>query len=186
MSMARWTTPFQHINNKLPTICLICDDNDCFNESMSAGSPSSTSSSVATDNCGLVDNVAFYINMMAHPITRLPMPTSFDGNTPPFLEWTSGVRGFLQRNDFGLWINLDTAFNEVNPVRLNDIYSARDDTEAIERGIRQHQEGLAALNEELAQREQPVPDGQSACRGATAINGDIANVTGQRDALVTR
>ena len=59
---------------------------------------------------------------MAHPNTRLPMPTSFNGNTPPFLEWTSEVRGFLQLNDFRFLVNLDTAFNEVNPVSLNDIY----------------------------------------------------------------
>ena len=135
MAMARWTTLLQHINNKLPTICLICDSDDCIFETTSAGNPFFTSSSVATDDCDLVDNVAFYINMMAHPNTRLLMPTSFDGNTPPFLEWTSEVRVFCQLNDFGFMINLDTAFNEVNPVSLNDIYSARDDTEAIDNEV---------------------------------------------------
>ena len=123
---------------------------------------------------------------MAHPNTRLPMPTSFDGNTPPFLEWTSEVRGFLQLNDFGFMVNLDTAFNEVNPVSLNDIYTARDDTEAIDRGITQHNEGLAALNEELAHREDPVADGQPARRTAAVINADINNVNGQRDALIAQ
>ena len=187
MAMARLATPFQNINNKLHTICHYCDVNDCLSSTSSAGSPSSsTSASVATDNCDLVDNVAFYINMMAHPNTRLPMPTSFDGNTPPFLEWTSEVRGFLQLNDFGFMVNLDTAFNEVNPVSLNDIYTARDDTEAIDRGITQHNEGLAALNEELAHREDPVADGQPARRTAALINADITNVNGQRDALVAQ
>ena len=184
--MARCQPSIQNNNSKVLPICIICDDNDCSSETTSAGNPSSTSSSVASDNCNLVNNVAFYINMMAHPNTRLPMPTSFDGNTPPCREWTSEVKGFLQLNDFGFMINLDTAFNEVNPVSLNDIYSARDDTKAIDRGIRQHQEGLAALNEELAQREQPVPDGQPARRAATAINADITTATGQRDDLITR
>ena len=63
---------------------------------------------------------------------------------------------------------------------------ARDDTEAIERGIRQHNEGLAALNEELAQQEQPIAEGQPARRAAAVINGDITNVTGQRDAFINR
>ena len=185
MAMARCTTPFQHIYNKLHTIYHHCDIDDCIFVT-SAGSPSSsTSASVATDNCDPVENVAFYINMMAHPNTRLPMPTSFDGNTPPFLEWTSEVRGFLQLNDFGFLVNLDTAVNEVNPVSLNDIYTARDDTEAIDRGITQHNEGLAALNEELAQRDQPIADGQPR-RAAAAINTDIANVNGQRDALIAQ
>ena len=185
--MVRLTTPFQHIYNKLHPNCHHCDLNDCLSTTSSAGSPSSsTSASVATDNCDLVDNIAFYINMMAHPNTRLPMPTSFDGNTPPFLEWTSEVRGFLQLNDFGFMVNLDTAFNEVNPVSLNDIYTARDDTEAIDRGITTHNEGLAALNEELAHREDPVADGQPARRTAAVINADINNVNGQRDALIAQ
>ena len=184
--MARCTTPLQHIYNKLRTIYHHCDINDCISVNPAGSPSSSTSASVATDNCDPVENVAFYINMMAHPNTRLPMPTSFDGNTPPFLEWTSEVRGFLQLNDFGFLVNLDTAFNEVNPVSLNDIYTARDDTEAIDRGITQHNEGLAALNEELAQRDQPVADGQPARRAATAINTDIANVNGQRDALIAQ
>ena len=82
------------------------------------------------------------------------MPTSFDGNNPPFLEWTSEVRGSLQLNDFAFMTNLDATFNEVHSVTLNDIYGGRDGTEAIGNGIRRHQAGLAALNEEYAQRDQ--------------------------------
>ena len=78
------------------------------------------------------------------------MPMAFDGNKPPFLEWTSEVRGFLQLNDLAFLTNLDTAFSEVHPITLNDIYGGRDETEAIDNGIREHQAGLAALNEELA------------------------------------
>ena len=90
MAMARRTTPSQHISNKLPTICSVCDSNDCISET-TAGSPSSSSASVATDSRDVVDNVAFY----------------------------------MKHDDFGFTINLDTAFNEVNPVSLNDIYSAQ-------------------------------------------------------------
>ena len=94
LAMARCQPSIQNNNLTLLPYCLICNDNDCISDTTSAGNPSSsTSASVATDNCNLVENVAFYINMMAHPNTRLPMPTSFDGNTPPFLEWTSEVRG---------------------------------------------------------------------------------------------
>ena len=122
---SRCSTPSQHIHNKLPSICCIFDNNDCFNESTSAGSPSSTTSSVATDNCGIVDNIAFYIDMLGQPNTRLPIPTFFDGNNPPFLEWTSEVRGFLQLNDFAFMTSLDTIFNEVHPVTQRRLWWQR-------------------------------------------------------------
>ena len=185
MAMARCQPLIQNNNLELLPFCLICNNNDCASDATSAGSPSSTSASVATDDCDLVDHVAFYINMMLIPTQGCLCQHHSTATPHPFLEWTSEVRGFLQLNDFGFLINLDTAFNEVNPVSLNDIYTARDDTEAIDRGIIQHNEGLAALSEGLAQRDQPVPDGQPAQRAAVAINGDITNVTGQRDALIT-
>ena len=183
MAMTRCTTPFQHFNNKLSSTCYICDIDNCFSETTTEN-PFLSTPSVAADNCDIVENVAFYINMLAQPNTRLPIPTAFDGNNPPFLEWKS--EGCLQLNDFAFLTNLDTAFNEVHPVTLNDIYGGRDETEAINNGIREHQAGLAAPNEELAQQDQPAPDGDPARRAAETINADITTVTGQRDALTTR
>ena len=114
------------------------------------------------------------------------MPISFDGNHPPFLEWTSEVRGFLQLNDFGFLTNLDTAFSEAHPVTLNDVYGGRDNTEDIDNGIRQHQEGLAALNEEHAQRDQPVAAGQSARRAEATITADIVAMQRRGRATTSR
>ena len=77
MTMARCSTPIGPIQNnylELIPFCLVCNDNNCVSETTSAGSPSSTTSLVATDNCNIVDNVVFYINMLAQPNRRLPMP----------------------------------------------------------------------------------------------------------------
>ena len=147
------TTCSQRFNNELPTICCINDNNDCVYETTSAGNPFSSTSSVATDDCNSVENIIFYIIMLAQPNTRLPMPIAFDGNNPLFMEWTAEGRGFLQLNDFAFLINLDTAFNKVHPVTLNDIYGGRDESADIDNGIRQHQARIAALNEVLARQD---------------------------------
>ena len=79
---SRCSTPSQHINNKLPTTCCICDNNDCIYETTSGNNLSSSTSTTANDDCEIVENVVFYINMLAQPNTKLPMPTAFDGNKP--------------------------------------------------------------------------------------------------------
>ena len=40
------------------------------------------------------------INMLAVSQPRLPTPTPFDGSSPPFQEWASELRTFLDINGF--------------------------------------------------------------------------------------
>ena len=105
------------------------------------------------------------------------MPATFDGNNPRFLEWTSEVKRLPSTTI--LHSSPDSAFIDVTPVTLNDIYGGRDESENIDNGICKHQAGITTLNEEPAQREHPVPEGAPARREAAAINADIATVMGQ-------
>ena len=64
-----------------------------------------------------------------------------------------------------------------------NIYGGRDESEAIDNGIRRHHAGIDALSEELAQEEQPTQADGPTRREATTINPDLTTTTGQRDAL---
>ena len=58
----------------------------------------STSSGLITlDEANIM---SFDINMLAVSQPRLPTPTPFDGSSPPFQEWASELRTFLDINGF--------------------------------------------------------------------------------------
>ena len=63
------------------------------------------------------------INMLAVSQPRLPTPTPFDGSSPPFQEWASELRTFLDINGFQYIPQMDSAFREDAPIHLYHLCS---------------------------------------------------------------
>ena len=90
------------------------------------------------------------INMFTVSQPRLPTPTPFDGSSPPFQEWASELRTFLDINGFQYIIQMDVAFKEDAPIHLHHLCSGTDPGTAAQDGITAGRAGIKELQDELA------------------------------------
>ena len=89
------------------------------------------------------------INMLTVSQPRLPTPTPFDGTSPPFQEWASELRAFLDINGFQYIIQMDIAFREDAPIQLHHLCSGTEPGTTAQDGITATKAGIKALQEEL-------------------------------------
>ena len=108
------------------------------------------------------------INMLAVSQPRLPTPTPFDGSSPPFQEWASELRTFLDINGFQYINQMDIGFREDAPIHLHHLCSGTEVGAAAQDGITNDKSGIKALQEEL--------DDPAHLRDDADINRDIATL----------
>ena len=89
------------------------------------------------------------INMLTVSQPRLPTPTPFDGSSPPFQEWASELRTFLDINGFQYIIQMDTFFREDAPIQLHHLCSGTKPGKAAQDGVTAAKAGIKTLQDEL-------------------------------------
>ena len=89
------------------------------------------------------------INMLAVSQSRLPTPTPFDGSSPPFQEWASELRTFLDINGFQHIAQMDIAFREDAPIHLHHLCSGTEVGTLAQDGITADKAAIKALRDEL-------------------------------------
>ena len=90
------------------------------------------------------------INMLAVSQPRLPTPTPFDGSSPPFQEWASELRTFLDINGFQYITQMDVAFREDAPIHLSHLCAATEIGTVAQDGITEDKAAIKILQDELA------------------------------------
>ena len=90
------------------------------------------------------------INMLAVSQPRLPTPTPFDGTSPPFQEWASELRTFLDINGFQYILQMDIAFREDAPIHLSHLCAGTEIGATSQDGITQDKAAIKLLQDELA------------------------------------
>ena len=89
------------------------------------------------------------INMLAVSQPCLPTPTLFDGSSPPFQEWPSELRTFLDINGFQYIPQMDIAFREDAPIQLHHLCSGTEVGGAAQDGITNDRAAIKTLRDEL-------------------------------------
>ena len=106
------------------------------------------------------------INMLAVSQPRLPTPTPFDGSSPPFQEWASELRTFLDINGFQYIPQMDIAFREDAPIHLHHLCSGTEVGTTAQDGITEDRAAIKILRDEL--------DDPGHLRDEDEINREIA------------
>ena len=106
------------------------------------------------------------INMFAAFQPRLPTPTPFDGSSPPFQEWASELRTFLDINGFQYIPQMDIAFREDAPIHLYHLCSGTEIGTTSQDGITEDRAAIKLLKDEL--------DDPAHLRADADINNEIA------------
>ena len=89
------------------------------------------------------------INMLAVSQPRLPTPKPFDGSSPPFQEWASELRTFLDINGFQYIAQMDIAFREDAPIHLHHLCSGTEIGTTAHDGIIEDKAAIKILKDEL-------------------------------------
>ena len=113
------------------------------------------------------------IHMLAPSQPHLPTPTPFDGSSPPFQEWASGLRTFLDINGFQYIAQMDIAFREDAPIHLHHLCSGTEVGTLAQDGITADKAAIKALRDEL---DDPghLRDDDEINRDITTLEADLA------------
>ena len=114
------------------------------------------------------------INMLAVSQPRLPTPTPFDGSSPPFREWASELRTFLDINGFQYIAQMDIAFREDSPIYLYHLCAGTEIGTTAQDGITEYKAGIKILKEELLDNPERERDDHDINTDIAALEADLA------------
>ena len=148
---------FQHMHIKIPQqddIKHMVGDNIIDNNNISLNHARPDIIDIVSTSSGLIthdeaDIKSNDINMLAVSQPRLPTPTPFDGTSPPFQEWASELRTFLDINGFQYIAQMDIAFRDA-PIHLSHLCAGTEIGTTSQDGITQDKAAIKLLQDELA------------------------------------
>ena len=148
----------QNLHIKVPQqdyIKLLIEDNLITNHNISLDHAMPVISDTDSTSSGLItldeaNIMSTDINMLAVSQPRLPTPTPFDGTSPPFKEWASELRTFLNINGFQYIQQMDVAFREDAPLHLSHLCAGTEIGTTSQDGITEDKAAIKLLQDELA------------------------------------